>query len=108
VQAHLAPRRRRFVAKACSAASRRLGTVDIQITSAICMSTDPSVVSWNWVALRFDQAVMIVRPSRRGDTGWYRPTATGVRGRRLVDPLRGGSQRHGFPTHDPGAAPNRR
>jgi hypothetical protein len=42
VQAHLAPRRRRFVAKACSAASRRLGTVDIQITSAICMSTDPS------------------------------------------------------------------
>jgi len=42
--------------------------------------------------------VMIARPPARAYTEWYGPGPAGVRGRHLIEPLRGGPKRG-----DPGA-----
>src|SRR5689334_14211418 len=57
------------------------------------------------MALRFDQAGMIVRWTDRVDTEWYRPCPAGVRGPRLVEPTPGpsGLGRIATPTAEPKA-----
>jgi len=57
------------------------------------------VLSRKYLTYGFDQMVMIARPPARAHTEWYGPGPAGVRGRHLIEPLRGGPKRG-----DPGVA----
>jgi len=57
------------------------------------------VLSRKYLPYGFDQMVMIVRSPGRAHTEWYAPCPASVRGRHVVEPLRGGPKRG-----DPGVA----
>src|SRR5664279_2342017 len=80
-------------ARSAPATARQVRRMDNEIVMVVVAEAVSSVVSCKYMALRFDQAAMIVRAPARGDTEWYLPWPACVRGRRLVEPLRGGPKR---------------